>query len=173
MEATPTPAHPQPGRWLVDPSKSTIGFRTKNFIGMRVEGRFTDFDGTVEVGEEPRDSSIRVSIPVRGIDTRSKMRDRDLLKKSVFYADQWPEIRFESAGIRPGDDGRFAITGTLRVRDQSKTVEVAAAEADSGPGEHHYTATSRLNPRDYGITHPFVRRDVDISIDVWLTRADG
>ncbi len=139
---------------------------------MKVEGRFTDVDAAVHVAGDPRDSSILVSVPVHGIDTGSRMRDRDLLKKSVFHADQWPEVNFESTDIRAGGDGQFRIVGTLRVRDQTKTVEVAAAAAESGPDEYRYTATSRLNPRDFGITHPFIRRDVEITIDVWLVEAN-
>lgn len=166
MQDVPITNDPESGQWLIDPGKSTIGLRTKNFIGMKVEGRFTEIDGAVE-------SSIRMSIPVKGVDTGSRMPDRDLLKKSVFFVDQWPDIRFESADIRPGADGQFTVTGSLRVRDRTKTVEVTADEAQSGPGEHHYTATSRINPRDFGITHPFIRRDVELSIDVWLERADG
>ncbi|MAT05699.1 MAG: hypothetical protein CL424_11725 [Acidimicrobiaceae bacterium] len=173
MQEVPTTPHPEPGLWLVDPSKSTIEFRTRNFIGMKVEGRFTDVDGAVEVADAADESSIRVSIPVNGVDSGSRMRDRDLLKKSVFHADQWPHIRFESTDIRAASHGQFTITGTLRVRDRTRTVEVTAGESQSAPGEHHYTATSRVNPREFGITHPFIRRDVEIAIDVWLERADG
>lgn len=173
MQDVPTTHDPESGQWLIDPGKSTIEFRTKNFIGMKVEGRFMEIDGAVEIADAAVESTIRVSIPVKGVDTGSRMRDRDLLKKSVFSADQWPDIRFESTDIRPGADGQFTVTGSLRVRDRTKTVKVTADEAQSGPGEHHYTATSRVNPRDFGITHPFIRRDVELSIDVWLERAVG
>ncbi|MFP5576905.1 MAG: YceI family protein [Acidimicrobiia bacterium] len=173
MQDVPTTQDPGAGQWLIDPGKSSIGFRTKNFIGMKIEGYFTEINGAVEIADSDVDSSIQVSIPVTGVDTGSRMRDRDLLKKSVFAADQWPNIGFESTDIRHGSDSQFTVTGNLRVRDRTKTVEVTAREAQSGPGERHYTATSRVNPRDFGITHPFIRRDVEVSIDVWLERADG
>ena len=172
MEPVPTAPDPTSGLWLVDPARSTLGFQTRNFIGMKVEGRFTEVDGAVEVAESPDESSIRVSIPVKGVDTGSRMRDRDLSKKAVFDADRWPDIRFESTDIHAGSDGQFAITGNLRVRDRTETVEVQAARAESGPGEYHYTASCRVNPRRFGITHPFIRRDVEIVIDVWLVRTD-
>ena len=172
MQEVPSAPHPGPGQWRVDPSRSKFVFTTRNLIGMKVEGRFTDVDAAVHVAGDPGDSTIQVSVPVRGIDTGSRMRDRDLLKKSVFHADQWPDMRFESTDIRAGADGQLRIVGTLRVRDQTKTVELAAAAADSGPDEYRYTATSRLNPRDFGITHPFIRRDADITIDVWLVQAN-
>ncbi len=140
---------------------------------MKVEGRFTDVDGAIEVADTADKSSIRVTIPVSGVDTASRMRDGHLLAKSVFDADQWPDIHFESTDIRAGSNDQFTITGTLRVRDQTKTVEVAAGPAESGHGEHHFTATSRVNPRNVGISHPFIRRDVEITIDVWLERSDG
>lgn len=170
MQAAPSDHHPEPGLWLTDPGKSTVAFRTRNFIGMKVEGRFTEVDGAVEVAESPIESSVRVSIPVKGVDTGSGMRDRDLLKKSVFYADEWPDIRFESTDIHAAGDAPFTITGELRVRDRTDTVEVEAARAESGSGEHHYTASCRVNPRGFGIPHPFIRRDVEIMIDVWLVR---
>lgn len=173
MDDVPTTAQLAPGRWFVDSARSTIGFRTRNFVGMKVEGRFKEVDGTVDVADAPEESSIRVSIPVDGVDTGSRMRDRDLLKPSVFDADRWPDIRFESTGIRAAGDAQLTITGTMFVRDQATTVELVAGRADAADGEHHVTATARVNPRDVGIRHPFVRRDVEITIDAWLRRADG
>lgn len=173
MGQVPSAPHPGPGRWRVDPSRSKVRFTTKNFIGMKVEGRFTDVDAAVQVAGDPSDSSIHVSIPLQGLDTGNRMRDRDLLKKSVLHAEQWPEVRFESTDIRAGADGQLSIVGTLRVRDQAKTVAVAAASAGSGPDGYRYTATSRVNPRDFGVTHPFVRRDVEVTVDVWLVEVDG
>lgn len=174
MPEVPSAPHPGPGQWRVDPSRSKLGFTTRNFIGMKVEGRFTDVDvdGAVRVAGDPRDSSIQVTVPVRGIDTGSRMRDRDVLKKSVFHAEVWPDMRFESTDVRADGDGRLRIAGTLRVRDQTKTIEMTAAAAHAGADEYRYTATSRLNPRDFGITHPLIRRDVEITIDVWLVEAD-
>lgn len=166
-------SRPEPGLWLVDRSRSTIAFRTRNVIGMKVEGRFTDVDGAVEIGDAAAKPTVRVSIPVQGVDSGSRMRDRDLLKKSVFDADQWRDIRFESTDIVPGDHGRLAMNGTLRVRDRTKSIELAATQAESVPGERRYTATCTVNPRDFGITHPFIRRDVEINVDVWLERAGG
>lgn len=172
MQEAPAAPRPQPGQWRVDPSRSTLGFTTKNFIGMKVAGRFADVDAAVRVGSDAGDSSIHVSVPVGGIDTGSRMRDRDLLKKSILHADQWPELCFDSTEVRAGADGQLSIVGNLRVRDQTKPVEVAAVAAGSGPDGYRYTATSRMNPRDFGIAHPFIRRDVEITIDVWLVEAD-
>lgn len=171
MAVESSAARPAPGQWLIDPSRSTIDFHTRNVIGMKVQGRFTEVDGAVDIADAVTDPRVRVSVPVRGVDTGSRMRDRDLLKKSVFYADEWPDIRFESTHIEPVDHGRFTISGTLRVRDQTGAVELTAAEAGARSGELHYTATCTVNPRDFGITHPFIRRDVDIMIDAWLERA--
>jgi len=164
-------ARPEAGQWLIDRSRSTVEFRTRNVIGMKVAGRFTEIDGAVDITDDVTDPSVRVAIPVAGLDSGSRLRDRDLLKKSVFYADQWRDMRFESTGIDLGEHRRFRITGNLRVRDQTRTVELAATETGATSGQHHYTATCTVNPREFGITHPFIRRDVEISIDVWLERA--
>lgn len=169
--AAPAP-HPGPGNWRVDPSRSKLGFTTKNFVGMNVEGRFTDVDAAIHVSGDPRHSSILVSVPVRGIDTGSRMRDRDLLKKSVLHADRWPDIRFESTDIRATAEGEVTIVGTLRVRDHAETIEVRAVATGSGSDEYRYRATFRLNPRDFGITHPFIRRDVEATVDLVLVEAN-
>lgn len=171
MGEVPSTTHPGPGQWRVDPSRSKLGFTTKNFLGMKVEGRFAEVDAAVQVASDPGDSAIQVSVPVRSIDTGSRMRDRDVLKKSVFDAARWPDMRFESTEVREDVDGTLRIVGTLRVRDQTTTLELAAAPAEAGPGEHRYTATSRLNPRATGIRHPMIRRDVEITLDVWLLPA--
>lgn len=155
-----------PGSWTIDPTTSTVGFVTKNFLGMKVTGVFRDVDAAIDVGQSASDSSIRVAIGVRSVDTRSRLRDKDLHKKKIFHSDQWPELRFESTKIELADNGELAITGFLTVRDQTNTIDLVAV-AD-GSDALRYRATGRLNPRDFGITHAFVRHDVDLTIDVAL-----
>lgn len=171
MTETSSPPQPTPGRWRVRGSRSRIGFKTRNFVGIKADGRFTAVDAAVEVADDPAASSIVVSIPVDSIDTGSRMRDRDLLKRSILDAGRWPELRFESTAIHPVGPGQFRVVGTLRIRDRTQPIELSVAAAGAPAGEYHYTATTRLNPRDFGIKHPFIRRDAEIEIDAWLVPA--
>lgn len=40
MQGAPSSPQPTPGRWRVEGSRSRIGIKTRNFIGMKVGGHF-------------------------------------------------------------------------------------------------------------------------------------
>jgi len=49
------------GTWTVDAAHSTVGFAVKHMGIANVRGKFTEFEGTLEVGEDLASSSARGS----------------------------------------------------------------------------------------------------------------
>ena len=48
-----------PGTWTVDPAHSSVEFSVKHMGIANVRGRFTKFEGVLEVGENLADSQVR------------------------------------------------------------------------------------------------------------------
>jgi polyisoprenoid-binding protein YceI len=66
------------GSFTLDLSASVVGFSTKNFLGQTVRGEFPAFRTVVDVAANPAESATKTTVSVASVDTKSKMRDRDL-----------------------------------------------------------------------------------------------
>src|SRR5690349_22383960 len=75
---------PEAGTYAIDGSHSEIGFMVKHMMVSKVRGRFTDFDGTVVIADDPLQSSVEVNVRLDSVDTRDEKRD-DHLRGSDFF----------------------------------------------------------------------------------------
>ncbi|MGZ6980231.1 MAG: YceI family protein, partial [Acidimicrobiia bacterium] len=53
---------PAPGTWTIDSSHSSVEFVVRHLMVAKVRGRFSEFSGTIQVGDTPEASSVEVSI---------------------------------------------------------------------------------------------------------------
>ena len=44
---------PAAGTWTIDPSHSSVEFVVRHLMVAKVRGRFSDFSGTIHVGDTP------------------------------------------------------------------------------------------------------------------------
>ena len=63
------------GTWTVDPAHSSIAFSVKHMGIANVRGKFTEFEGTLEMKESLSDCVARGSVKVASIDTDEAQRD--------------------------------------------------------------------------------------------------
>mgnify|MGYP003544702240 FL=1 len=101
------------GTWQVDPAHSSVEFSVKHMGIANVRGRFTDFQGTVEVGKDAWSAKARGTIKVASIDTGEDQRDTHLRSADFFDADAFAEITFESTRVEPIDDNSSRVWGNL------------------------------------------------------------
>ncbi len=122
------------GTWTVDPVHSTIGFQVTDTSDLfsTINGRFTQFDGRLEGGEQP---SIAGTIRVDSLRTDQAQRDAHLISPDFLDAATAPEIRFESTAVEALDERRFAIRGNLFVKEQPFEVELEGAIRGRGQGK--------------------------------------
>jgi polyisoprenoid-binding protein YceI len=122
------------GTWDVDPVHSTIGFQVTDTSDLfsSVNGRFTQFEGRLEGGERP---SVAGTIHVDSLRTDQEQRDAHLISPDFLDAATNPEIRFESTGVEPLDEQRFALRGNLFVKDQPFEVELEGTIRGRGQGK--------------------------------------
>jgi polyisoprenoid-binding protein YceI len=122
------------GSWAVDPVHTTIGFQVTDTADLvsTINGRFTEFEGRLEGGEQP---SLAGTIRAGSVRTDNEQRDAHLASADFLDAEHYPEISFASTAVEPLDDERFRLRGELRVKDAPFEVELAGRIRGRGRGK--------------------------------------
>ena len=149
----------------------------------KVRGRFREFEGRIRIGERPEDSRVEVVIEAASIDTRDRTRDEHLRSADFLDVERYPEVRFASTSVRPGDKERWQVTGDLTVRDVTRPValdvEYNGAMVDPwGNLRAGFLATTEIDRENFDITWNqaleaggfLVGKGVRIEIDVEAIR---
>ena len=126
MSATSTTTPIPTGTWNVDPAHSKIGFSVKHMGIATVRGEFTEFTGSLEIGEDLSTATARGTVKVQSVDTNELQRDEHLRSADFFDVANNPEISFESTAIEPVDDEEFRITGNLTIHGVTNEVVLQA-----------------------------------------------
>jgi polyisoprenoid-binding protein YceI len=121
------------GRWMVDPSHSSVGFEVRHLMITTVRGQFREFEGTIVVAEGLADSRVAGKAHVASIDTGEADRDAHLRSADFFDAERYPDITFEATRIEHVEGGMFRVFGDLTIRD--RTHEISVATVVQGAGE--------------------------------------
>jgi polyisoprenoid-binding protein YceI len=114
------------GTWTVDAAHSTVGFAVKHMGIANVRGQFTEFQGTLEVGEDLASSSARGSVKVASITTDEEQRDKHLRSPDFFNVEEFPEILFESTLVEAIDDESTSVVGNLTMHGVTQEVRLKA-----------------------------------------------
>ena len=106
----------------IDPAHSTIAFKVRHLLGI-AKGRFTKFNGTIEVAREnPEKSSVTVSIQTASIDTAIAKRDEHLRGEDFFNVKKYPEIVFKSRRVKQTGPAAGEITGDLMMHGVTREI---------------------------------------------------
>jgi len=147
-------------KFSVDADHSKVGFSV-TLIGVTdVEGRFSEFSGTIMYDDaDLTKSSVTAIIKTASINTGSNFRDKDLKAAPFFDTDKFPTIRFQSTAIRKqGND--YVMTGLLTIRDVSKEIQaplVWRQHKMNDPWKNSRIAFDshlKLNRKDFGVLGP-------------------
>src|SRR3954451_5793118 len=88
------------GTYTLDPTHTRIGFVARHAMVTKVRGSFNEFEGADTVdGDNPDNSSARVTINGPSIDTRNAQRDEPLRTNDFLALEQYPQITFVSTDI--------------------------------------------------------------------------
>jgi polyisoprenoid-binding protein YceI len=119
---TTTTTYLPAGTWHVDPQASELTFRARGMFGLvPVRGTFGAYEGELEIDE--RDVRGELRIQADSLDTKNKKRDTHLRSDDFFHADEHPIVTFSVIELVPTADGKLALTGTLRIRDNELLVK--------------------------------------------------
>jgi polyisoprenoid-binding protein YceI len=122
------------GTWNVDPVHTTIGFQVTDTSDLfsTITGRFTDFEGRIEGGDEPK---LEGTVRVASVSTDNDQRDAHLRSPDFLDAEKHPEIRFHSTSIEPAGDDSFRIRGELTVKETPFEIELDGRIRGLGRGK--------------------------------------
>jgi len=144
------------GKWSVDAPRSSVAFSVKHLMVARLDGRFREFDGMLEIGSgAPR---ARGAVEVASIDTNEPVRDEHLRSSRDFFnSERYPQISFNSTQIEYLNGGGLRIRGDLTMRSITREIELDAKlagttrEAD-GDERIELKLCGELDRRDFGLT---------------------
>ncbi|HET9164947.1 MAG TPA: YceI family protein [Candidatus Angelobacter sp.] len=162
-------------KFSVDADHSKVGFSV-TLVGVTdVEGRFSEFSGTIMYDDaDLTRSSVTAIIKTASINTGSNFRDKDLKAAPFFDAEKFPTIRFQSTAIRKqGND--YVMAGLLTIRDVSKEIQaplVWRRHKMNDPWKNSRIAFDshlKLNRKDFGVLGPsFWNEGIANTVDIDL-----
>jgi polyisoprenoid-binding protein YceI len=148
---------PPVGTYAIDPAHTQIGFAVRHMAVSKVRGRFTTFEGTVVVAEDPTQSSVNVTIDATSIDTRDENRDGHLKTNDFFDVENHPTWTFVTTSVVAEGKTSWKVTGDLTIRGTTKPVTLDASlegvvKDPYGNLRIGFSATGELDRDDFGVS---------------------
>ncbi len=146
------------GEYTIDTAHSRAGFVARHAMVTKVRGSFNDWQGTAHIdGENPSNSSVRVEIQAKSIDTRNSQRDEHLRSNDFLDMDTHPEITFVSTAVEQTGDSTYRVTGDLTVRGVTRPVGIdfeytGTAVDPYGNRRVGLEGSVVINRKDFGVT---------------------
>jgi polyisoprenoid-binding protein YceI len=166
---------PQAGTYDIDVAHSTVQGVARHLMVSKVRVGFTDFSGTITVGEQPQDSGAQVTIKAASVDSRDEKRDGHIRSADFLDVENFPEITFRSTGVQPG----WKVTGDLTIRGTTRPVVLDTEYLGTfknpyGQTIAAFSATTQINREEFGVTWNapleaggvLVAKDVTIELEI-------
>jgi polyisoprenoid-binding protein YceI len=166
-------ATPPPGRYRLDPARTTIRADVPAMFGLvTVHGTFRLADGEVHIAPDPSQSSVRLTIDVASFSSGLGIWDADVMSAALLDAAVYPEITFTGHGPRPDGIG-WLLPGEVTAHGVTAPVEIRITLAGAGDGVARFRAVARLERTSFGITRKqgMVGTTVDLTVDAACVRA--
>ena len=157
LVATASSSNVMAGSWKLDKGHSQVNFSVSHLVISEVTGGFKDFDVSMKANADDfSDVVIETAIKTASINTNNEKRDAHLKSDDFLNAEKFPEIRFKSASVEKTGTDTYKITGSLTIRDVTKTVVLDTRYKGSikdpwGNTKAAFKATTTVNRFDYGV----------------------
>jgi len=125
-------------------------FSVKFVLGT-CEGTFDPPKGDAIFDEKkPAGSSFDITIAAASFKTNIDARDKDMKSEKYFFVTKYPNIHFKSSKVEQ-KDGKYLATGTLTIRDVSKTVTLPFDAKKNSDRSYTISSTFDINRLDYKV----------------------
>src|SRR5256712_12543888 len=147
---------PPAGTYELDTVHTVVGFVARPMLS-KVRGEFTEFTGTIEVGDSPEDSRIDVEVKTGSITTHTEKRDQHLMSGDFLEIAKYPVLRFTSTAVRPTGGTSFELDGDLTIKDITRPVTLSGEFLGWGPdmdGKPMFAASAKttIDREDWDMT---------------------
>ena len=162
-----------PVSYKIDANHTDVIAEWNHFGFSHPTARFGQVDGVIvydaaNVGQ----SSVKVTIPLSGLDTGVPALDEHLRSADFFEAEKWPNATFKSTKVEKGAaPDKLTVTGDLTIRDVTKPVVLDVKLNKSGEGRNGapkigFDATTSFNRSEFGVAKfiPNIADEVAIRI---------
>ena len=169
---------PPAGKYELDPNHTVLGFEARHIL-TKVHGRFTEFEGTIDLAERPEDSSVTVEAKTASVESSVQQRDDHLRSADFFESEKYPVLTFRSTGVRHTGGTSFELDGDLTVRDVTRPITLKGEYLGTGVDPFGNTllsaeARATVERADWGLTWNvavetggwLVSKKIDLVIDV-------
>ncbi len=146
----------QVAAWELDGTHSSVQFVVSHLTISKVRGEFTDFDGALNFnGQSLKDGSVSFTVKTASVSTGNTNRDDHLKSDDFFNAEKFPEIKFVSKQVTPGEGNKFKLAGDLTIRDVTKEVtfdcEFHGIIEAMGGKRSGFSAEATINRQDFKV----------------------
>ena len=145
--------------WKIDPNHSSIMFNAKHSGISFVNGRFMEFEATVEGGtaEDFTGATVSFTAKVESVSTGAAGRDKHLKTDDFFDMENHPNITFTSKSFTKSGDGVYKVVGDLTMRGNNKEVEIEAkhiggTKTRNGGDKVGFQLKGTVNRNDFGVS---------------------
>jgi polyisoprenoid-binding protein YceI len=148
---------PEPKTYKINKNYTTLSFTATKWMVFKEEGLFQDFSGTMTYDpQNPRGSTIEVTVQSASLDTRNQGRDGVLRSDDFFDVQKYPTLSFRSTGVTTARAEELSVTGDLTIHGVTRriTIPVRVIGARSMPGIGDFAGfetTFTIDRRDYGV----------------------
>ena len=143
------------GSWILDPARSEVLLESRHSWGLRpVHGVFRQVTGNGTVTAAGQVTGT-LTVAAESIDTKNKMRDKDLRSAKLFDIANHPDITCTVDSVQPASGG-VRVTGSLTVRGRTRPLTFDA-KVSAAAGEVRLDAEVPVNRADFGLTYSPMR----------------
>ena len=148
---------PLPGEYVLDTAHTTIEFVARHLMISKVRGRFTKFEGSIRIAEDPEQSELEVSVDTASVDTSEPNRDAHLRSADFLDADKFPKLTFRSTKVEQVGETEWKLTGDLTIREVTRPVTLdidflGVSVSPWGTRPFGFEATTEIDREDWGLT---------------------
>lgn len=148
---------PSTGTFVLDKSHTEVGFIARHLMVSKVRGRFTDFEGTIVVADDPSESSVEVTIQAASINTNDENRDKHVRTNDFLSVDEFPALTFRSTKVELSSGGDWKVNGDLTVRGVTRPIVLdvqfeGVIQDPWGNQRLGFTASGEIDRNDFGVS---------------------
>ena len=148
---------PSTGTFVLDKSHTEVGFIARHLMVSKVRGRFTDFEGTIVVADDPSESSVEVIIQAASINTNDENRDKHVRTNDFLSTDEFPALTFRSTKVELSSGGDWKVNGDLTVRGVTRPIVLdvqfeGVIQDPWGNQRLGFAASGEIDRNDFGVS---------------------
>lgn len=144
--------------WRINKDHSEVLFKVPYLNVSEITGRFTDYNGSVDLDEKTRElSKINIQISASSIDTGHRMRDNHLQASDFLESKAYPYIVFKGDKATKVKGDEYKVSGELTIKKTTRPFTMIFTLTDSvkdtwGYDNKFVKYKAQISRKDFGIT---------------------